>query len=227
MIVEIKPFGFNIYAAMLILSVMSGLLYFYIKMFKSGIDKLLLTSAVLIEGLMIFFCGAAMSSVMNKDATLLSSGFTSTGGAIGIILSTILFCFMFRPQRKCIIDSNSEILPLVYAVSKTGCFFSGCCHGRKSELFAVKYSGSDMSFIPVQLYETIVFILIFIYVRKSENKLKSSITLCCCAKFLLDFLREPTGNYILSPNQIVCVLIFTAVTIIMKISDSHSPQKSN
>lgn len=111
------------------------------------------------------------------------------------------------------------VLPLTYGISKIGCFLAGCCYGLPyNGPFYVKYHGdmvyvSEMTLFPVQLAETVVFILIFLvgyywaYVKDLENATILILCVCALAKFLLDYLRASHTNQILSMNQIACIIV--------------------
>ena len=57
----------------------------------------------------------------------------------------------------------------MYAVGKIGCFFAGCCYGIEYNGFLnVTYNYSaiapkGISLFPIQLLESIVFLIIFLY----------------------------------------------------------------
>ena len=106
-------------------------------------------------------------------------------------------------------------IPLMYGISKIGCFLAGCCYGIKYNgplSITYKYSLSapkNISLLPIQIIETITFILIYLYIskKKKENKNIIGITLLLCglSKFLLDYLRMNHIDKILTVNQIVSI----------------------
>ena len=82
----------------------------------------------------------------------------------------------------------------MYAIGKIGCFLVGCCYGIKySGIFSVVYNYSlhapvGVSLFPIQLVESIVFLLIFIYMlnKKLQNKFNTqTIGISLCVKFIL------------------------------------------
>jgi len=118
-------------------------------------------------------------------------------------------------------------LPLMYAIGKIGCFLVGYCHGIEyNGVFSVvyKYSNlvsSNISLFPIQIVETIFFLMIFIYmiVKHSKKQFNQktmgiSFILCGMTKFLLDFLRMSHKNIFLSLNQYISILFIIIGLII-------------
>ena len=94
------------------------------------------------------------------------------------------------PTNKKIIKYSILSLPLVYGLSKVACAVAGCCGGIPYEgLFKVKYiSVQNIWQFPVQITETIVFIIIFIFCQKNKDKKNIeyiTLSLCAIFKFLL------------------------------------------
>lgn len=157
-------------------------------------------------------------------------GLSSYGAVIGIILMLYLFSKQFKKKFMDLINYILPSVPLMYAIGKIGCFFAGCCHGIKyNGVFSVIYNYSyddlkGISLFPVQLLETIVFVIIFVYVFKMSRKEKTNIIshtliLCGVAKFLLDFLRMSHVGKILSINQVVSLLfIIIGIILLIKIN---------
>ena len=105
-------------------------------------------------------------------------------------------------------------IPLMYAIGKTGCLMAGCCHG-------IGYGGwghivychspaapAGVALFPVQLTETIVFSLIFVFMlyKTARSKfdipvLGISFILSGTGKFTLDFLRMSHTGQFISINQ--------------------------
>lgn len=142
-------------------------------------------------------------------------GLSSYGAAIGIIILLIIFAKQYKKNFKELINNILPAIPLMYGISKIGCFLAGCCYGIKYNgplSITYKYSLSapkNISLLPIQIIETITFILIYLYTskKKKENKNIIGITLLLCglSKFLLDYLRMNHINKILTVNQIVSI----------------------
>lgn len=166
-------------------------------------------------------------SQYNGKFNFMQLGLSSYGAVFGVILFLILFSLQFKKSLKELLYIFLPSLPLMYAIGKIGCFLVGCCYGIEyNGLFSVvyKYSNSvssNISLFPVQIIETIFFLIIFIYMISKHAKkqfdqktIGISFILCGIAKFLLDFLRMGHKNVFLSFNQYISI-IFVIIGLII------------
>lgn len=173
-----------------------------------------------------------------KTFDLLRMGLSSYGAVIGALVFVVIFSVIFRKKIIEVLKIFIQPIPLMYAIGKIGCFFAGCCHGIKyNGLLAVTYNYSlvapkGVKFFPVQIIETIVFLLIFIYMynKSSKRQFKQrefgiSLILCGGGKFMLDFLRISHVNVILSLNQIVSI-VFIIIGIYMLVIEKNKKVKN-
>lgn len=160
-------------------------------------------------------------------------GLSSYGAAIGIIILLIIFAKQYKKNFKDLINNILPAIPLMYGISKIGCFLAGCCYGIKYNgplSITYKYSLSapkNISLLPIQIIETITFILIYLYIskKKKENKNIIGITLLLCglSKFLLDYLRMNHIDKILTVNQIVSIpFIIIGLILYFKEKSEHN-----
>ena len=217
----IPHLSFNFYAFFLASAVFAGEFYLYFKLKKA--PQLGCLFFILIS--MLFTMASILVAVVLLPTDLISS---SLCGGIGFIVSSLLFDkFYNQPKvykfldiqqppktpklyftKKCII-----VAPLIYAVAKLGCTYAGCCHGFAYDgPFSLKYHTPDAQgeFFPVQPLETLVFLAIFFFATKIKKPLPI-IAICTIAKFLLDFLRYTHETALISPNQIVCLIILALI----------------
>jgi len=149
------------------------------------------------------------------------TGLSSMGGLFGMYLSVITLALIKRDKNstKITIENCTLVLPLIYSISKTGCFLAGCCRGIPyNGPFCVEYTGKVTAtgcIFPVQLAETIIFFIIFVIgiimlVKKCSHTSVYLLTLCAAAKGLLDFLRESHTGKAVSLNQILCLAVIAA-----------------
>ncbi len=159
---------------------------------------------------------------LNHTFNFFSLGLSSYGAVIGAILSIILFSIQFKKSFRELLNIYMPSIPLMYSIGKIGCFLVGCCYGIEYDgIFKVTYNYStsapkNISLFPIQILESIVFFLIFIYMIKKhiKNQFDLGLVMCGSAKFLLDFLRFSHKNIILSTNQLVSI-VFIIVGVIL------------
>lgn len=177
--------------------------------------------------------GAKILSFLENSNELLGNfnilylGLSSYGAVIGALLFLLIFFIQFNKSIKEILYTVSPSIPLMYGIGKIGCFIVGCCHGINYSGFgSVVYNHSKLvphntHFFPVQILETILFVIIFIYMINDHIKNRFSFKtigigsiLSGLSKFILDFLRNSHVGIILSTNQIIS-LIFIIIGFII------------
>jgi prolipoprotein diacylglyceryltransferase len=134
-------------------------------------------------------------------------GLSSLGGAVGYV-GSVFFYNKVKPVKnfETILHRFIYVLPLIYGVSKIGCYFRGCCGGYHSEF-------------SLQLIEALLFIsLFFIGLACLPNTV---VMLCSVLKFGLEFFRD-TNTGVLNANQITCIVI---LVISIGVSIYKSSQK--
>lgn len=179
--------------------------------------------------LLMTMFGAVMFGIIRSGfkAGILEAGFSSLGGAIGLILASVTMAFIYPQGKDALIRAFILVLPLMYGIAKVGCFLIGCCHGIAYEgPLAVSYNNYLMktgSIFPVQLAESITFIIIFVigvFLYRKYKKLLVPIVLALCSigKFSWDFLREEHIGKVLTTNQVICI-VFLIISILIYIID--------
>ena len=203
-----------IYGIFIVISLLCGLVYGFFKLKKENVSKDHIALYFLIILAFSIIGGKLMTLITtdNESTTFLSAGLSSYGGAIGIIMG-IIYYEMINPHNKLFIKTAIMPLPLIYGVAKLGCFFAGCCYGMPyNGILSVTYpDGLNIPLFPIQLLESIVFILLFILLQHINKKhpkyiIEITIIVCAFAKFILDFLRYIHLDQIISINQIVSLL---------------------
>jgi len=185
--------------------------------------------------IVLILYGAKMFSVMTSgfQISIFRAGFSSLGGAIGLLFGIYIFGKIYPVGRVALWEAYVTVLPLLYGISKFGCYLVGCCHGIPYDgPLSVVYDSQYMQggpYFPVQLLESVAFICIFvvsllIYLRGNRRNLVSVIMiLCAFTKFSLDYLREEHLGKILSANQLVCMVFFLwgVITLIKNRNKIH------
>ena len=223
---KINNFNIHIYGIFIIISLIAGIIYCIKELRNSKIKKEHIFYFVLIIITFSLIGGKLFTMITTKDNTMnfLNAGLSSYGGAIGIFLG-VLYYELINPHNKVYIKTAIMSLPLIYGIAKLGCFFVGCCYGLPYEGFlSVTYPhGLNEPLIPVQLIESILFIILFIMlqskkIKKSRYAVEITIISSAFLKFLLDFLRYDHLKEIISLNQIISIVIIivTIILIIIK-----------
>lgn len=206
---------YHLYPILLIASLVIGLLIPSFKLAKAGIRKDVLLCVALLNMFLALFSGKMYTMIADKNWDIIRSGFSSLGGLIGFLAGTYIF-YLICDKDKRILENYIISLPLIYAISKVGCFLAGCCHGIVYDgIFSVRYEADSACALttevfPVQIVETISFFIIYILLnmkKKKENIVIYTLVSSTVAKFLLDFLRYSHIGKLLSFNQIICLVI--------------------
>lgn len=176
------------------------------------------------ENIGFLYGGKLFTYLTNVDKydgfDFLNIGLSSLGSLIGGMLFLLLFCIQFKVNIKKTMKMFIITIPLMYSIGKIGCFLVGCCYGIEYNGFGnivYKYASESINGIhlfPVQLVESIVFLIIFILSVTRKYNISFIILISSFSKFMLDFLRSGHTNNFISVNQIVCI-IFIIVSIIM------------
>ncbi len=222
MAILITKFNFPVYGIFILLSLVAGIIFnfYYLRKKKVSNNIILLSNFISISFCIIFSKYFTILTNSTKKLNLLNAGLSSYGAMIGIVIAS--FIFYKISKEKLVIKSNILVLPLMYSVSKLGCFFAGCCYGIPyNNIFSVIYThGLNISLFPVQLVETITFFIIFIIglkISDKKNGIYYLIVMCASAKFLLDYLRYSHISIFISVNQIISlIVIFITIIIIYR-----------
>lgn len=219
MIVNMKEISISPYAITFLLAFIVSFAIVFILLSKRGIPANYIGYSMFLNVVLILY-GAKLFTVVTSGfkTSIWNAGFSSLGGAIGLLLGIFIFGCMYKEGRSALFESYITVLPLMYSVSKIGCYLVGCCHGIPySGPFAVSYSGDYIQggpYFPVQLVESVTFACIFLvifylYMRGNRKHLIPTVMiLCASTKFSLDYLREYHLSKIISANQLVCIIFF-------------------
>lgn len=216
MVISKQTFPF--YGIILLISMSLGLSYIFRMLKKEGIKDKNIYLYILLYGLFAFVFGKFYTMIYSNDYNILKAGLSSYGGLIGVILATITF-ELILPTNKKLIKYAIISLPLTYGIAKIGCFIAGCCYGIPYDgIFKVIYIDDlNIGQFPIQITETMVFIIIFLIcnkLRNNKNIIYITALISTIAKFLLDFLRYEHLNKILTTNQIFSIIIVIVLIII-------------
>ena len=153
-----------------------------------------------------------------------SGGLSLLGGLILAVLATIAYLRFYRLPILKIIDGVSLYIPLLYGISRIGCFLAGCCYGTITHLpWAITYTDTAVfapcyvPLHPTQLYSSfagclIFFILYWIHnhaVFKPGHYFGLFLILIGAERFSIDFLRADRimFNRFFSTSQMIAAVI--------------------
>lgn len=234
---EVKDTGISPYAVFMLLSFIVSFSIAYILMVKKQVNKTLAFFSTLLNFILAMYCGYLFAFITSEEKSFRRIGFASIGGLIGVIIGTLILSILFKEYKAELWKAYSTVIPLTYSISKMGCFFVGCCYGIKyNGIFSVTYHGNrpkatEVELFPVQLTETVVFLLIFIlglylvYIRSCNHGIYVILGLCAIGKFSLDYLRESHQGIVLSVNQVMCILV-VIIAITIGIIDNYRKRKN-
>ncbi len=127
------------------------------------------------------------------------------------------------------LTSFTVAAPLMYGLSKTACHVTGCCSGIEyNGPFYIRYEAESINRFPVQITETICFMIIFLIglfvffsSKKSMFASKIVVILCIAGKVSLDFLRAShyESKIPFSENQISACLCGAIALVLIWLTD--------
>lgn len=222
------------YAITFLLSFVVSFAVVFVLLRKRGVPANYIGYSMFLNFIVILY-GAKVFTVITSGfkVTLLKAGISSLGGAIGLLLGIFIFGFMYKEGRQALWESYITALPLLYAISKFGCYLVGCCHGIPySGPLAVTYDGKYIQggpYFPIQLVESLafgcIFLVVFLLYMRDKRKylIPTVMILCAVTKFSLEYLREEHIGKIISANQLVCSVFFIwgIITIYKKRRNIH------
>lgn len=214
----IPKFNFPFYGIIIVLSILIGMIFIYYNIKKSGYKNKQILLYFIMYITFAFIFGKLYTIFAYGEGNIITAGLSAYGGLIGVIIAAIIF-EKILPTKNRTIKYTILSLPLVYGLTKLACSIVGCCGGIPyNGIFKVKYlSHEGIWQFPIQITETILFLLLFIICYKlKDNKYINYIVLISVSilKFLLDFLRYEHIKILITRNQIFSIILLI-VTIIV------------
>ena len=130
-------------------------------------------------------------------------GMVFYGGLIGAFPGMFIGAKLVKAETGEYLPALVPCVPLGHAFGRIGCFLGGCCYGRPTDRWygiAFAHPASDapvgVPLVPVQLIESLLLILLFIFMcllakkrRKAEIILGAYFLLYGLIRFFLEYLR--------------------------------------
>ncbi len=184
--------------------------------------------------------GIISKSIYNKVETgnwdmndsIFNSGIVYWGGLIGFLVAIYLTCRLRKKDFSDIANSLAVVIPLFHGFGRLGCYFAGCCYGRRYDgLFSLPYrlglDGEWEERLPVQLieagFEFALFVILFrLYLQRRQNKelhfINFYLVLYSIFRFLIEFFRGDNVRGVivwLSFSQIISMIVLITIIIII------------
>ena len=206
--IDLYFFTFSTYLLIIGIAFIIGFIIFYkISKKYNKVDVIY----VYIINILGFAIGSKIFSlIFNEDKINLynfaNSGYSFIGGIIGSDFLVILYCKKYKLETASLIQNFAVIYPIIYAISKIGCFLNGCCYG------IIKINNSIYKF-PLQLIDLIIMfglflILMIMHYKKKKKIFSTFLFMFGFIRFLEDFFRYYRNVIFLNftLTQIVCIL---------------------
>ena len=167
------------------------------------------------------------------------AGMSFHGGAIGVLLSSLIFCRLHRVNFWEMADLVVPAIPLGYTFGRLGNFINGELYGRTTDVpwgmyFPADFSGQLRH--PSQLYEAFwegIFLFVVLWSirrlpRLSHLFLPLYLIGYGIARFFIEFVREPDAHlgFVLGPfsmGQILCVAMVITGFILLPVARKTAP----
>jgi len=165
------------------------------------------------------------------------SGMSYHGGAIGVLLASLIFCRKNKIKFWSLADLVCPAIPLGYTFGRIGNFINGELYGRVTGMSWGMYFPLDLTHQlrhPSQLYEAffegIVLFLILWNIRKKSPFDGFLLTIYIIGygfvRFVIEYFREPDPNHgliwgVLSMGQVLCLLMILIGACIYMVRRKH------
>ena len=221
---DIPAFRWSPYPLIIVLAVLLGFASAALLMKRFGVARqtIFYTCLLTLMTTMMISISATLR-ITNEGLRL---GFSGIVAGVAMILGIFISSLIFRDKPVLVLSSFVPAAPLMYGLSKLGCFLAGCCHGKAYHgHFAVAYHNQyEGTYFPVQLVDMAVFILIhilaLILVMKMKNKAHAIfivIFITLPSRFVLEYFRYTHNGTLISRDQII-ILIAAAIAFALLIA---------
>jgi len=202
---------------------------------------------ILVLSLGFGFLGARLFQMLYNfiKTGSIGQGITFMGGLVfGVITFFVGYAVVYRfasYDKKEILKSDLKktvniapvCIALGHAFGRVGCFFAGCCYGKRTNAWfgidfvsGITKEGEWIYFgfkrIPTQLFEAIFLFLLCFFCLILLLRTKGFLPLITYAygysifRFILEFLRDDSARAVvgvLSPSQWQSIFIFVCITV--------------
>lgn len=224
--IEINNISISIYIIFAGISVLLGLilLLLYIKN-ELKKEDIIFSYMYCIIGIVI---GSKIFYMIENNLKInqfLDSGYMYSGGILVSLLLVYMYAKKFNINFEIIFSKYSLIYPLIYGITKIGCFLTGCCKGLEyNGIFHITYYINNISinFFPIQIIETLFMLILFgiiLLTKSNRNKIIIFFIGFGIIRFIVDFFRYERKSILLniSISQVICIgLIIIGIVLLRK-----------
>jgi phosphatidylglycerol---prolipoprotein diacylglyceryl transferase len=162
-----------------------------------------------------------------SSITALHVGFSYAGALALSLAGLYLYTKVFKINFLALLDYCAPFFLLNQAFVRIGCLMAGCCYGISTgSFFGVTYKTVDDALRhPVQGYETILLLVIYIATRIVYEKSTADLGKTSCValflygtgRFFVEFFREggPAVFMNVSFTQVVCLFLALGSSLAM------------
>lgn len=248
-ILEIGDVVISSYSVMVLIAYLVGYYLLEKEIVRKGYDAKLADIcliATLVGGLggaklLFIFQHASWSEFISEPIRYLASGYTFLGGFIGSFLMLILVSKIKKVNLWTIGDAICPSVIIAYGIGRIGCFLVGDDYGIPTNLpWALSFpKGSPPTFAsvhPTQIYDTILMIVLFVFLWKIRKKdfrpgwlASVGFSLLAIERFFVEFIRETSPSFIegISQAQLMSLgLLFIFLARLVYISVGSVQNKS-
>jgi len=154
-------------------------------------------------------------------------GLSFYGGFIVSVISALIFLNLQKLPILKTLSLVSPYLALAQAIGRVGCFLNGCCYGKPtSSLLSVYFPGESIARHPVQIYSSLVLLLIFVTLRlfkakKTKEADEGEVFFLYCllysvGRFFIEYMRADNSPIFakLTLHQVISMVIFFIFSLV-------------
>ena len=202
-----------------------GTIFFTKKINNKSEKRFITTLFILGEIVIISFAQYQLSGINSIFGELVGTDANYFGKLIFSPILVSFFCLLLGIDVFKQMDIITPALPLALAVSKFGCFCTGCCRGIVCSFGFYNYKTEQTEF-PVQLVEMALAICIFIFIMLWRKKAKEGtifpvyVILYSATRFFSEFLRVEENIFLFFKTyHILCILGVAAGVFLLLVVD--------
>ncbi len=210
--IRIPEFTRSPYPLFVLIGVLAGLGISIFLMKRKGVERFsfLLSSFLVFASIFILNVSWSFPKIIKLEPW----GFDGTLSAAGLTVGAFCSALIFRKNGPEIMASFVTGAPLMYSISKIGCFLAGCCRGFSYDgPLSVTYDRwGEGSFFPAQLLDVVCFFVIFglafILTTKCKDLIKVSFAvmlISIISRFGVDYFRLSHEDNVISKTQLLMI----------------------